>query len=172
MISAMTSDMIYRSLGRGPVVVAVDGSDDSPEAAAWAAERASDWGAPLHLIAAVSGESAAGSLPWWLGVSRVAAWRAGLDPDITEAIRGDLLQVMADRGFRARLVVVPGSVPSSVSGALAGRVGCPVVVCRDEHVPSVVSASDAGHARLRTTLVDDGRRATREAVATGTGSQP
>jgi nucleotide-binding universal stress UspA family protein len=158
--------LIRTSPDRAPVVVVVDGSDDSMEAAAWAAERASEWGAPLHMVTAVSDDSAAGSVPSWLGVSRVAAWRAGLDPDVTEAVRGELLQVMADRGARARLAVVPGSVPGPVALALAGRVGCPVVVCRDEQAPSVVAASMPGDTRLRAARVGGSRAA----VATGAGS--
>jgi nucleotide-binding universal stress UspA family protein len=164
--SAEASDMIYTSPGHAPVVVAVDGSDDSSEAAAWAAERASEWGAPLHLIAAVPGTSPVGSVPWWLGASRVAAWRAGLDPDVTEAVRGDLLQVIADRGSRARLVVVPATVPGPVAAALAGRVACPVVVCRDAQLPRVVSTPTPGAAPSGATPVEDSCRATREAVAT------
>jgi Universal stress protein family len=167
MTSTMPSTMIHATADRPPVVVVVDGSDDSPEAAAWAAERASEWGAPLHMVAVVPAEAAAGSIPWWVGVSRVAAWRAGLDPDVTEAVRGGLLQVMADRGSHARLVVVPGSVPGSVSVALAGRVGCPVVVCRDEQPPLVVPAPAPGDVRLRTAQVGDGSRAP---VTTGAGS--
>ena len=168
MTSTMTSTMILHSPGRAPVVVAVDGSDDSVEAAAWGAERASEWGAPLHMIAAVPDDAAAPAVPWWLGVSRVAAWRAGLDPDVTEAVRGGLVDVMADRGARARLVIVPGSVPGSVSRALAERMGCPVVVCRDQQPPSVVSTSTPGDTRLRTTQIYDGGHA---AVATGAGSR-
>ena len=33
-----------------PVVVAVDASDSARDAAAWAADLAADWSAPLHLI--------------------------------------------------------------------------------------------------------------------------
>jgi nucleotide-binding universal stress UspA family protein len=147
--------MIQTSLDRAPVVVAVDGSDDSQEAAAWAAERASEWGAPLHMVATVPGgvgEPTAGPVPCWLGVPRVAAWRAGRDPDVTESVRGDLLEVLADRGSHARLLVVPNSLAGSVSLALAERVGCPVVVCRDGTAhPSVMPTSRPTGGRPRTT---------------------
>jgi Universal stress protein family len=142
--------MIQTSVEDAPVVVAVDRSADAQEAVAWAAERASEWGAPLHLVAAVPRGSTTAPAPNWLGVSRVAAWRAGLDPDLTESVCGNVLDVMTDRGSHARLVVVPGSVPRAVSLALAERVSCPVVVCRDGQLPSVMPTRQPSGTQFRT----------------------
>ena len=147
--------MIQTVLDQAPIVVAVDGSDDAQEAAAWAAERASEWGSPLHMVAAAT----PGPAPCWLGVSRVTAWRAGHDPDTIESGPGDLLQVIADRAAHARLVVVPGTVSAAVAAALAERVGGPVVVCRDGRHPSVLPTAQP--------TID---RAARTAAVTGAGS--
>jgi hypothetical protein len=141
--------MIQTILDHAPVVVAVDGSDDSLEAAAWAAERAAEWGAPLHMVAVLPGGAGVpteGPAPCWLGVSRVAAWRAGRDPDTIESVRGGLREVPSD----ARLVVVPDTMAGTGRIALAERVGCPVVVCRDGHGSSIVPTPQPIGERLRT----------------------
>ena len=137
--------MIPTTLDHAPVIVAVDDSDDSREAAAWAAEHAAAWGAPLHMITDAPG--GATTPPAWLGVSRVAAWRAGQDPDSTECVPGDLLRAIADRAADAQMIVLPGTVAGTLSTALAERVGCPVVVCHDGHPPTVVLTSQARHDR-------------------------
>jgi nucleotide-binding universal stress UspA family protein len=150
--------MIQTVLDQAPIVVAVDSSDDAQEAAAWAAERASEWGSPLYMVAAAT----SGPAPCWLGMSRVAAWRAGHEPDTIESVPGDVLQVIGDRGAHARMVVVPGTVSAAVSATLAERVGCPVVVCRDGRLPSVLPASQPP--------VDSASPASRTAAVTGAGS--
>ncbi len=123
--------MTHTALDHAPVIVAVDDSDDSLEAAAWAAEHAAAWAAPLHMITTASARP---------GVARVAAWRAGHDPDTTEAVTGDLVRAVTDRARHARLIVLPATLSDA---ALADRVHCPVVVCRDGQPPTVVPTTRA-----------------------------
>ena len=66
-----------------PVVVAVDASDSARDAAAWAADIAADWSAPLHLVHVVPGDPQdlpLAPLPRWLAELLDVGERAGARP--------------------------------------------------------------------------------------------
>ena len=72
----------------------------------------------------------------WLGMLRVAAWRAGTDPDVITTVRDSLAAVMADLAPGAHLVVLgvdlsahPEMETATVS-VLAGKNTSPVAVVR------------------------------------------
>lgn len=95
----------------GPIIVAVDRSEHAHDATEWAAELASALGAPLHLVYAAPADARDKTPDTdreanWLGMLRVAAWRAGTDPDLITTAREPLAGVMADLASEARLVVL------------------------------------------------------------------
>jgi|SRR3954454_13413576 nucleotide-binding universal stress UspA family protein len=105
-----------------PVVVAVDPSDSARDAAAWAADLAADWAAPLHLVHVVPGDPQdvpRDPLPSWLSGLLAIAERAGAHPCSAEAQPGDLVTTVAARGVGARMVVLG----SYGAGAFAGHAG-------------------------------------------------
>jgi len=118
-----------------PIIVAVDHSEHSYEATEWAAELAAALGAPLHLIS-VTQVAANGPLPTWLGMLRVAAWRAGTDPDVIESVSGHFPEVLAEGAADARLLVLGidliehVSEESSAVSFLAEHLRCPIAVVR------------------------------------------
>jgi len=125
----------------GRIVVGVDGSASARDAAAWAADVASSWGAPLHLVHVVpggTGDSPITVSPGWLTELRAAAVRAGAEPDGSEIVPGNAVDVLAARATGARMLVLGSYGSGAWSGTLAGsvalglieRVGCPVVVVR------------------------------------------
>ncbi|MFC4944917.1 universal stress protein [Pseudonocardia sp. GCM10023141] len=129
------------SKDRRPVVVGVDHSDSAREAAEWAADISSIWGAPLHLVNVVPGASDEAPLtpiPSWLSELRVATRRAGADPDLPEVVPGSTVELLSQRARGARLLVLgsygdgawSGMLAGSVALALVGRATCPVAVVR------------------------------------------
>ena len=124
-----------------PVVVAVDASDSARDAAAWAADIAADWSAPLHLVHAVPGDPQdlpPDPLPRWLTELLDVAERAGARPCTAEAQPGDAVTTIAARGLGARMVVLGSYGAGALAGMLAGstsrdvveHVVCPVAVVR------------------------------------------
>jgi nucleotide-binding universal stress UspA family protein len=125
-----------------PVVVAVDASDSAREAAAWAADIAADWSAPLHLVHVISGgdpqDLPMDPLPRWLAELLDVAERAGARPCSAEAQPGDTITTLAARAVGARMMVLGSYGAGAVAGMLAGntsnavveRVACPVAVVR------------------------------------------
>jgi nucleotide-binding universal stress UspA family protein len=124
-----------------PVVVAVDASSSAGDAAAWAADIAADWSAPLHLVHVVAGDPQdlpLTPLPRWLAELLDAAEQAGARPCTGEAQPGDLTTTVAARAVGARMLVlgsygtgaVAGMLAGDTSHTLVGRAACPVAVVR------------------------------------------
>ena len=124
-----------------PVVVAVDASDSARDAAAWAADLAADWSAPLHLVHVVPGDPQdrpLDPLPGWLTTLLDVAERAGARPCTAEAQPGDLAATIAARAVGARMVVLGSYGAGAFAGMLAGttsravveHAACPVAVVR------------------------------------------
>jgi nucleotide-binding universal stress UspA family protein len=140
----------------GRVVVGVDGSPASREAARWAAESA-DPGRPLHLLHAFAwpapqyyvGGGLAGGVAEPYGdelrrtaTEMLAALEAEvrpLHPDVTsELVLGPAAQVLLDAAQTAATVVVgsrglggfTGLLVGSIGTQLAGHAECPVIVVR------------------------------------------
>jgi nucleotide-binding universal stress UspA family protein len=124
-----------------PVVVAVDDSDSARDAAAWAADLAADWSAPLHLVHVVPGDPQdrpLDPLPGWLTTLLDVAERAGARPCTAEAQPGDLAATIAARAVGARMVVLGSYGAGAFAGMLAGttsravveQAACPVAVVR------------------------------------------
>lgn len=152
-----------------PVVVGVDRSDSARDAAVWAADLASVWGAPLRMVHVVPGTPDDGPLapePPWLVELRHASERAGADPDVVGVVSGETVQMLAAHTAGARLLVLGSYGDGAWSGMLAGsvalglidRVECPVAVVRGP-APQVppprsgpivagVDGSAAGHEAL------------------------
>ncbi len=152
-----------------PIVVAVDSSDSARDAAAWAADLAADWSAPLHLVNVVPGDPQdlpLDPLPSWLAELVDAAERTGVRPCSAEAQPGDPVTTITGRGVGARMVVLGSYGAGAFAGMLAGttardvveHVACPVAVVRGSapriapprNGPVVVGADDsaAGAAAL------------------------
>ena len=123
------------------IVVGVDESASAREAAEWAADLAALWAAPLHLVHVVTGapyDSPITLQPTWLSELCANAVRAGADPEETEIIPGNTVDMLADRSAEARMLVLGSYGTGAWSGMLAGsaalrlieRVRCPVVVVR------------------------------------------
>ena len=124
-----------------PVIVAVDASDSARDAAAWAADVAADWSAPLHLVHVAPGDPQdlpLDPLPGWLAELLDVADRAGARPVSAEAQPGDVVTTVAARSVGARMVVLGSYGAGASAGMLAGsiahsiveRVACPVAVVR------------------------------------------
>jgi len=124
-----------------PVVVAVDASDSARDAAAWAADLAADWSAPLHLIHVVPGDPQdrpPDPLPGWLTTLLDVAERAGARPCTAQAPPGDLATTITARALGARMVVLGSYGAGANAGMLAGttsraviqHAACPVAVVR------------------------------------------
>ena len=124
-----------------PVVVAIDASDSARDAAAWAADLAADWSAPLHLVHVVPGDPQdrpADPLPSWLTTLLDVAERAGARPCTAEAQPGDPATTIAARAVGARMVVLGSYGAGASEGMLAGttsravveHAACPVAVVR------------------------------------------
>lgn len=112
-------------------MVAVDRSDGARDAVRWAAEVATAWGTPLRLLhVAAPGASEARS---WL---RETADLVGSSQ--VEVAYGPVVDVLADEGTSARLLVLGSYGAGAVSGMLAGtvalalidRISCPIAVVR------------------------------------------
>lgn len=145
----------------GPVTVGVDGSRSSLEAARWAASEAALQGSALAVVAVRTWTTG----PPTAAADALAAVRAEM-PDLPVGGRvrwGDPVEVLLEESARSRLLVVGnrglgtlrGLVIGSVSGPVAARAHCPVVVVRGpEHVrdghPVVlgVDGTSAGEAAI------------------------
>jgi nucleotide-binding universal stress UspA family protein len=122
-----------------PVVAGVDGSDSARHAAQWAAELASAWNVPLHLVHAVpSGSDDRAADPLWLRELRDAAERTGVECVVTRVVAGPAAKQLIVCFRDARMAVVGSYGEGGCSGMLAGSValalveeaGCPVAVVR------------------------------------------
>ena len=124
-----------------PVVVAVDPSSSARDAAAWAADVAADWAAPLHVVHVAPGDPRdlpLDRLPVWLVELVAMAERAGARPCTVEAQPGDVVDTIAARGVGARMVVLGSYGEGAFDGMLVGsaalgvveRVDCPLAVVR------------------------------------------
>lgn len=124
-----------------PIVVGIDELDSARAAAQWAADLAAIWGAPLHLMHAVSGrndEPLSAGVPAWLRELADAAVRSGAEDTCTEIFAGATADLLLDRSTKARMLVVGSYGDGVFSGMLAGmtaltlieRAGCPVAVVR------------------------------------------
>ena len=144
------------------ILVGVDESASARDAADWAADVAALWAAPLHLVHVVTGapyDSPITVHPSWLSELCAGAVRAGADPEGTEVIPGDTVDMLAARTTEARMLVLGSYGTGAWSGMLAGsaalrlieRVRCPVVVVRGSarrsHRPAAVRSSSASTER-------------------------
>ena len=122
-----------------PVVVGVDGSDSARHAAEWAAELASAWRVPLHLVhaaPATTGDRLPD--PSWLRELHAAAERAGVDEVDSRVVAGTAERELIDRSQDAGMIVVGSYGDGARSGMLAGSAAlalleaaeCPVAVVR------------------------------------------
>ena len=122
-----------------PIVVGVDGSDSARHAAEWAAEVASAWRAPLHLIHADHRRiEERTSDPAWLRELHDAVERAGVDEVQSRVVPGPAVDELITCSHGAGLVVVGSYGEGSQAGMLAGSAAlalleaaeCPVAVIR------------------------------------------
>jgi nucleotide-binding universal stress UspA family protein len=124
---------------RPPVVVGVDGSDSARHAAQWAADVASAWGAPVHLVHAVpDGAGDGASEPSWLHELHDAVERSGVEEAESIVVAAPAAEALTARSRGAGLVVVGSYGEGARSGMLAGSAAlglveaseCPVAVVR------------------------------------------
>src|SRR5690349_21518662 len=131
--------MIGVDTAQTTVVVGVDGSDSARHAAQWAAELASAWRAPLHLVHTVpSGVAAqAGDLPWLRELCD-AAERVGVESVDGRVVVGSPPEQLVACSRDAGVAVVgsygeggsSGMLVGSVAGALVENAECPVAIVR------------------------------------------
>jgi nucleotide-binding universal stress UspA family protein len=120
------------------VVVGLDESDSSRHAAEWAAEVASAWPAPLHLVHAASGAIGDALEPGWLRELHDVAERTGVEHVESRVVPGPAADELVARSGSAAMVVVGSYGEGSRSGMLAGSVAlalvesaeCPIAVIR------------------------------------------
>lgn len=145
----------------GPVVVGVDGSQQSVSAASWAAEESALRHADVHLVLANDAPARDEELRAMLQgvVDRLASRhpRLNMRPEI---VHGHPATELINRSTRAQLVVVGsrGHGPivdmllGSVSTKLAHHAHCPIVVVREHHRQGPVLVGVDGSAQNRTAL--------------------
>ena len=92
------------------------------EAAGWAADLAAAWGVRLHLVHVMPQGPTVVDVPPWLGELLDATERAGTDPPRAEILRGAVVDALADRAVRARMLVLGSYGEGARSGMLAGSV--------------------------------------------------
>ena len=133
--------------GPGSITVAVDHSQHAYDATEWAAELAKALKAPLHLVFIDSADNrgAATGVPLdtWLGMLRVAAWRAGTYPKVMTTVTGPVESAMTEFAADARLLVLgvdlsTHALETALVSALARRGTSPVAVLRG-HAPGLGS---------------------------------
>lgn len=142
------------------IVVGTDGSPHAARAVEWAAREAGRRGLPLRIVNAVlrwaydtplsppplSGTAALETQARTL-VDRSARAAAGAAPGVaveTAVIDGEAAKVLRDAAATAELLVIgsrglggfTGLLLGSVGYTLAGRLPCPLVVVREDHVPA------------------------------------
>jgi nucleotide-binding universal stress UspA family protein len=121
-----------------PVVVGVDDSDSARHAAEWAAELASAWRAPLHLVHATATTADRLQEPPWLRELRAAAQRTGVEEVASRVVAGPAASELTDRSRDAGMIVVGSYGEGARAGMLAGSAAltlveeaeCPVAVVR------------------------------------------
>lgn len=160
------------------IVVGVDGSDSARHAAEWAAELASAWGAPLHLVHAVGGTGEPTSGPAWLRELHDAVERAGVGKVESCVVPASVVDELIARCRGAGLLVLGSYGEGTLSGMLAGSAAlalietadCPVAVVRGSaprlappRRGPVVVGTDA--------LTDDGALYLGAALAVGFGAR-
>lgn len=120
------------------VVVGVEESDSSRQAADWAAEVAAAWRTGLHLVHTVPAATDSTAEPGWLRELRDAALRTGVEQVESRIVSGSAESELTARSRDAGLVVVGSYGEGSSSGMLAGSVAlglvesavCPIAVVR------------------------------------------
>jgi nucleotide-binding universal stress UspA family protein len=131
----------------GSITVAVDHSQHAYDATEWAAELAKALKAPLHLVYVDSANNPGAAtrvpLDTWLGMLRVAAWRAGTYPEVMTTVAGPVESAMTEFAAGARLLVLGVDLSTHASEtalvtALARRGTSPVAVLRG-HAPGLGS---------------------------------
>ncbi len=161
----MSADSVPGERPGAPIVVAVDGSPSSHQAAEWGAVAASLHDVPLHLIASVAvigGFAPAMSVPQaeltWMRddgerivaeVAQVAreAVRESAVPITTEVTMDLIIPTLLDRSKSARTVVVGSrglgafqrGLLGSVSTAVVRHAHCPVTVIHERSATDSVS---------------------------------
>ncbi len=126
-----------------PVAVGVDGSVSARHAVAWAVREADRLGAPVTVVAVAGFAGADATAADVAADARLVAAAVG-DAEVSGRIRfGDPVDVLVEQSAHARLLVLgnrglgalQGLVAGSVSGPVAARAHCPVVVVRGPDRP-------------------------------------
>ncbi|MEU7766618.1 universal stress protein [Nocardia sp. NPDC049190] len=148
-----------------PILVAVDGSASSYQAAAWAAVEAALHSCPLHILTSMAVQTSFGpgmmlseaDIGWMRGegervlaeATRVAHTAAGEDPEITTEMTFELvIPTLIERSTQVRMLVVGSrglgafqrGLLGSVSTATTHHAHCPVAVIHGISAIDAVSA--------------------------------
>jgi nucleotide-binding universal stress UspA family protein len=145
-----------------PVVVGVDGSEQSMIAAGWAAAEVRLVRAPLHIV--VVNDDPARDPSAAAAAQRAAQHCRAREPEVAvshEVARGHPPEVLLERSHGARLLVVGShgrgrmvaALLGSISATVAYQASCPVVVVREDRpvatpAPVVVGLDDSAASRI------------------------